>query len=76
MRQGEILSLKWEDMDMEASILRVQRTLSTAIGGGVNFGAPKTAKSRRSIRLLELILSSLKGHRKSQLEERMRLADL
>jgi integrase len=76
MRQGELLGLKWEDIDLEAGILHVRRTLSTATGGGIRFGAPKTSRSRRSIRLPELALSSLKRHRRSQLEERMRLAGL
>jgi integrase len=39
-------------------------------------GAPKTAKSRRSIKLPNTALSSLKKHRKAQLEERMRLGEL
>jgi integrase len=30
MRQGELLGLKWDDVDMEAGILQVQQTLSTA----------------------------------------------
>lgn len=51
MRQGEILGLKWEDVDLEAGTLQVRRTLSTAMGGGVRFGPPKTARSRRSIRV-------------------------
>ena len=76
MRQGELLGLKWEDVDMEAGTLQVRRTLSTATGGGFNFNPPKTARSRRSIRIPELALSSLKRHRKSQLEERMKLAGL
>lgn len=76
MRQGELLALKWEDIDLEAGTLQVRRTLSTATGGGFRFGAPKTAKSRRSIKLPNRALSSLKKHRKAQLEERMRLAGL
>lgn len=76
MRQGEILGLKWEDVDLEARTIRVRRTLSTATGGGIHFNPPKTAKSRRSIRLTELAVSSLRQHRKSQLEERMKLAGL
>lgn len=76
MRQGELLGLKWEDVDLEARTIRVRRTLSTATGGGVNFNPPKTAKSRRRIRLTELAVSSLRRHRKAQLEERMRLAGL
>jgi hypothetical protein len=49
--QGEILGLMWEDIDMEAGILHVRRTLSTAMGEGFSFNAPKTSKSRRSIRI-------------------------
>lgn len=76
MRQGELLGLKWEDIDLESGTLQVRRTLSTATGGGFTFNAPKTAKSRRSIKIPELALSSLKRHRKAQLEERMKLAEL
>jgi integrase len=76
MRQGELLALKWEDVDLEAGVLQVRRTLSTATGGGFRFGAPKTAKSRRSIKLPNTALSSLRKHRKAQLEERMRLGEL
>lgn len=76
MRQGELLGLKWEDLDLQARTLQIRRTLSTATGGGFSFGVPKTAKSRRSIKVPELALASLKRHRKAQLEERMRLTGL
>jgi integrase len=76
MRQGEILGLKWEDLDLEAGTLQVRRTLSTAMGGGVRFGPPKTARSRRNIRLPNLALSALRRHRKSQLEARIQLSGL
>jgi integrase len=76
MRQGELLAIKWEDVNFEAGVLQVQRTLSTATGGGFTFSAPKTAKSRRSIKLPNTALSSLRKHRKAQLEERMRLGEL
>jgi integrase len=76
MRQGELLALKWEDVNFEAGVMQVRRTLSTATGGGFTFGAPKTAKSRRSIKLPNTALSSLRKHRKAQLEERMKLGEL
>jgi integrase len=76
MRQGELLAIKWEDVNFEAGVLQVQRTLSTATGGGFTFSAPKTAKSRRSIKLPNTALSSLRKHRKAQLEERMKLGEL
>ncbi len=76
MRQGELLGLKWEDVDLERGTLQVRRTLSTANGKGFTFGVPKTAKSRRSIKLPAVALSSLKHHRKAQLEERVALSGL
>jgi len=76
MRQGELLGLKWEDVDPEAGTLHVRRTLSTAMGKGFSFNPPKTAKSRRSIKLPRLALQSLRGHRAAQLEERTRIAGL
>jgi integrase len=76
MRQGELLGLKWEDVDLQARTLRVRRTLSTATGRGFSFSAPKTAKGRRSIKLPATAVSSLSNHRDAQLEERDRLAGL
>jgi integrase len=76
MRQGELLGLKWEDVDLEAGTLQVRRTLSTRAGRGFSFSPPKTIKGRRSIKLPEVAKRSLKRHRKAQLEERMKLAGL
>ena len=50
LRQGELLGLRWEEVDLEAGTLHVRRTLSMA-KGGPKFTASKTAKSRRQIRL-------------------------
>jgi integrase len=57
MRSGELLGLKWEDVDFRAGTLRVNRTV---FNGRVN--APKTSKSRRSIRLSRSALVALKNH--------------
>ncbi len=76
MRQGELLGLKWEDVDVEAGTLHVRRTLSTAMGEGFSFNPPKTAKSRRSIKVTQLALLALRRHRAAQLQERMKVAGL
>src|SRR5215203_5167240 len=76
MRQGELLGLRWEDVDLAGGTLQVRRTLSTRAGRGFAFSPPKTAKGRRSIKLTEVAKRSLKKHRKAQLEERMKLAGL
>ena len=74
MRQGELLGLKWEDIDLEAGTVQVRRTLSTQTGRGFSFSPPKTAKGRRSIKLPEVAKSTLRRHRDAQLEERTKLA--
>ena len=49
MRRGELLGLKWEDVDLENATIRVRRTLTRKDTGYV-LGNPKTKKSRRSLR--------------------------
>jgi len=50
MRQGELLGLGWEDVDLESGAVRVRRTLTLA-RSGPRLTEPKTKGSRRSIRL-------------------------
>src|SRR5215211_4193069 len=67
LRAGELLGLKWEDLDLEAGTLHVRRTLSDARSGRI-VEAPKSGKGRR-IRLTRKATEALRGHRKRQLEE-------
>ncbi|MGH3085688.1 MAG: site-specific integrase [Rubrobacteraceae bacterium] len=76
LRQGELLALKWEDVDLEAGTLQVRRSLAGSSEGRPVFTTPKTAKSRRQVRLTIGATEALKHHRKRQLEERMRVAGL
>ena len=71
LRQGELLGLKWPDVDLEAGRLRVQRTIQRIKGGGFVEGEPKSASSRRSITLTPMAVSALRRHRARQLEARM-----
>jgi integrase len=68
LRQGELLGLKWEDVDLESGTLRVCRTLVTAKGGPV-LTAPKTKGSRRSVKLTQGAVEALRSHLKHQLQE-------
>jgi hypothetical protein len=52
MRQGELLALKWSDVDLENAVISVRRTLMKS-GGCLLLGEPKTKKSRRTIQLTE-----------------------
>jgi integrase len=58
MRIGEMFGLKWQDVDLSAGTLQVRRTV--APDGTVN--PPKTASSRRTVRLSGLAIGALSRH--------------
>jgi integrase len=74
MRQGELLALRWQDVDMENAVVSVRRTL-TRSGGRVAFGEPKTKRSRRAIRLTPQAVEALRSHLKRQLRDMEILGD-
>ncbi len=76
LRQGELLGLRWEDVDLEARTLCVKRTLTGAKEGQPELGTPKTAKSRRTIGLTSRAVEALRRHRALQDEERSRTGPL
>ncbi len=75
LRQGELLGLKWEDVDPDRGVLRVRRTLTASKGGRPAFGAPKTDKGKRSVRTPGAPVEALERHHTLQLEEREKLAE-
>lgn len=75
MREGELLGLKWEDVDLNRGVLRIRRTL-TRNGGKVALGETKTPSSRRTIHLTQGAIQALKTHLGRQLEEIETLGDL
>lgn len=50
MRRGEILGLRWADIDSERTVARVSRSLQMS-RAGLAFEEPKTRRSRRAIAL-------------------------
>ena len=68
LRQGELLGLKWEDVDLEGGTLQVRRTLTTAKGGPV-LSSPKTKGSRRTVKLTQSAIEALRSHLQRQLGE-------
>ncbi|BAQ15606.1 tyrosine-type recombinase/integrase [Methyloceanibacter caenitepidi] len=72
LRRGEILGLRWSDMDLEAGTLTVVQSLEQT-KDGLKFKAPKTHRSRRSIALPAMTVEVLRAHRAAQAEERLAL---
>lgn len=76
MRRGEMLGLRWDDVDLERGTLAVRRTLSRGNGGTWELGEPKTAMGKRSIALPPSCVSALRKHRAAQNAERLRIGPL
>jgi integrase len=70
MRRGEVLGLRWCDVDLDQARLSIRQTLLT-INYKLHVSEPKTLRSRRTISLDPATVSALRAHRKAQLEERL-----
>jgi len=73
MRRGELLALRWQDVDLNGAKLRVERTLEQTTRGGLVFKEPKTRHGRRTITLPSSTVADLRTHWKAQQERRMAL---
>jgi integrase len=72
MRRGELLALRWSDVDLGLAVLKVGRSLEQT-KAGLRFKAPKSKHGRRVISLPPSAVAMLGLHRKEQLELRMAL---
>ena len=71
MRRGELLALKWSDLDLDGRTLAVQRALRRGMTARLEEGEPKSRAGRRRIALSASIVDSLKRLRVHQLEHRL-----
>ena len=70
LRQGELLGLRWEDLDLEAGALTVRFAMQR-VDGKQTFIEPKTHLSRRTVTLPASAVAALRLQRTRQLEERL-----
>jgi integrase len=70
MRRGEVLGLRWSDVDLDASTVRVAAT-RIRFGATVTASTPKTAAGVRSIAIGPMVAAQLRAWRKTQSEERL-----
>lgn len=73
MRQGELLALRWEDLDLGAAgtgVVSLQKNLAEHQGKILGVFDLKTKKSRRRIALHETVVAALLTHRNKLLKEK------
>jgi integrase len=74
-RLGELLGLKWADLDLDAGTITIQRTLVAVKGGRPQFSDPKTPRSRRSFTISADAREALRVQRDRQLSEKQSLGE-
>lgn len=70
LREGELLGLKWSDLDYKEKTLFVQRQLQPVEHQGYQFLPPKTKAGKRKVSLGSVAVSHLERHRQKQAEIR------
>lgn len=70
MRRGEVLGLKWEDVDLEAGRLSIRKT-RVMLGYATQVSEPKTKRGRRLIALDQATAATLKEQGRRQKVDRL-----
>lgn len=75
MRVGEVMSLTWDCIDLEAKTIKVEKILYRNEFKQWTFGSPKTPSSYRTIRIGDTLISLLKKFNREQKENRLRYGE-
>lgn len=82
-REGEILALKWDDVDFQENKIRIDETVkrvktfnSSNHKTELIFKNPKTSSSNRSIDIPQLVMAELYQHKIRQNEEKLKAGSL
>jgi|HubBroStandDraft_6_1064221.scaffolds.fasta_scaffold00002_22 integrase len=75
LRRGELLGLRWTDLDLDGGRLSVRRSIEL-VDGQRREKPPKTTRSARTLSLAAFVVDTLRRQKKEQLERfRVSLAD-
>lgn len=69
-RRGEVVGLRWEDLDLDGATARVRRSLQRVKKTGLVAFDPKTERSKRPVPLAEVVVEALRRRKDAQAEER------
>jgi integrase len=71
MRRGEVLALRWSNVDLNAKLIRVREALEETKEHDIQVKPPKTKAGRRDVSLPIIVVDALREHRRAQLELRV-----
>jgi len=72
MRRGELLALRWNNVDLDAGRIQVERSLEQT-KAGLRIKEPKTKHGRRGIRVPPSVVAELRAHWTQQQQHRLKL---
>jgi integrase len=74
-REGELLGLRWGDVELDAGTIQIRRTLAGAKGGVPRFDDAKTTAGTRTLTLPPTAVAALRAQRDRREEDRERFGD-
>lgn len=74
MRRGEVLGVRWQDIDFDRRRLSIRQTI-ISVDYRVEIGEPKTARGRRSVALDSGTVTALRTHRVKQNQLKLMLGE-
>ena len=71
LRRGEILALRWQDINFDSQTMHVCGTLQR-VARSLQLTETKTESSRRTLPIPDVLLAKIKTHRSNQLQDRLK----
>ena len=71
LRRGEVLGLRWSDVDLEAKTITIRITRTLIAGTEVVEGEPKTERGKRTLPLDSALVAALRSLKARQARERL-----
>lgn len=75
LRRGEIVGLRWSDIDLERGLARILQTVQRRAGEGLQWAPTKSHRSRRAVALPRLVVAALRQWMSMQLQEKALMGD-
>jgi integrase len=73
LRRGEVLGLRWKNVDLDEEVIRVRESLEETSARGLRFKGPKSEAGIRDVTLPAIVTDALVEQRKRLLERRLML---